>query len=139
LQRTVADVMTAPVAVGQDLLLVSAARLMRDERVGALPVVESGRLVGILTDRDIVVRVVAGDVNPHLICVGEVASYAPVSLHGADHLDHALHVMAKHHIRHLAVVDDDGRVVGSVTQAGIARRAGPAPRSLKPEPVLPIS
>lgn len=132
--------MTTPVAVTQDLLLVSAARLMRDERVSALPVVESGRLVGVLTDRDIVVRAVAADVDPHVARVGEVASYEPVRLRCTDPLDHALHVMATHHIRHVAVVDDEERVVGSVTQAGIARSAAPAARrSLKREPVLPIS
>lgn len=140
LRRTVADVMTPPVVVAQDLLLVSAARLMRDEGVSALPVVESGRLVGLLTDRDIVVRAVAEDVDPHVACVGEVASYEQIRLHPADLLDHALHVMATHQIRHLAVVDDDERVIGSVTQAGIARSAGPEPRRrLKREPVLPIS
>ena len=113
---------------------------MRDERVSALPVVESGRLVGILTDRDIVARAVAEDVDPHVACVGDVASYTPVRLRATDLLDHALQVMATHHIRHLAVVDDDERVVGSVTQAGIARSAGPEPRRrLNPEPVLPIS
>jgi CBS domain-containing protein len=140
LRRTVADVMTPPVAVAQDLLLVSAARMMRDHRVSALPVVESGRLVGVLTDRDIVVRAVAEDVDPHVARVGEVASYDPIRLRGEDPLEHALHVMATHQIRHLAVVDEEERVVGSVTQAGIARSAGPRPhRGLKRDPVLPIS
>jgi CBS domain-containing protein len=140
LRRTVADVMTPPVAVAQDLLLVSAARMMRDQRVSALPVVESGRLVGVLTDRDIVVRVVAENVDPHVARVGEVASYDPIRLRGTDPLEHALHVMATHQIRHLAVVDEEERVVGSVTQVGIARSAGPDPRrGLKRDPVLPIS
>ena len=51
--------MTAPVTVTEELAIVSAARLMRDAHVGALPVIEGNRLVGVLTDRDIVVRAVA--------------------------------------------------------------------------------
>lgn len=131
--------MTPPVTAAQDLLLVSAARMMRDHRVSALPVVESGRLVGVLTDREIVVRAVAEDIDPHLARVGEVASYDPIRLHASDPLEHALHIMATHQIRHLAVVDDDGRVVGSVTQAGIARTAASEPRrDLKRDAALPI-
>jgi CBS domain-containing protein len=138
-RRSVADVMTAPVAVTAELAIVSAARLMRDAHVGALPVIEGNRLVGVLTDRDIVVRAVAEDADPHALTVGDVASFTSVRLRPSDSLEHALQVMATHQIRHVAVVDDDDRVVGSITQTGIARAAQEPRRSLKPEPLLPIS
>lgn len=140
MRRTVADAMTPPLAVAQDLLIVTAARVMRDERVSALPVIESGRLVGVLTDLDIVVRTVAEDVDPHVARVGDVASHNPVRLHADDPLDHALHVMATHQMRHLAVVDADECIVGSVTQAGIARVSGRRARGgLNRGPTVPIS
>jgi CBS domain-containing protein len=135
--------MTAPIAVTEELAVVSAARLMRDTHVGALPVTEGGRLVGVLTDRDIVVRAVAEEADPHGLSVADIASFECVRLHPSDSLEHALQVMATHQIRHVAVVDDDERVVGSITQAGIARAAdgrhGDRSRSLKPGSLLPIS
>ena len=136
--------MSAPIAVTEELAVVSAARLMRDARVSALPVIEGGRLVGVVTDRDIVVRAVAEEADPHALSVADIASFEAVSLHPGDSLDHALHVMATHQLRHLAVVDDAQRVVGSITQTGIARtadgRSGEqrSPR-LKPGPLLPMS
>lgn len=135
--------MTAPVAVTEELTVVSAARVMRDARVGALPVVEGGRLVGVLTDRDIVVRVVAEEADAHALRVGDVASFDSVRLHPSDSLEHALQMMATHQIRHVAVVDDEERIVGSITQAGIARAADgrrrERPGGLKPARLLPIS
>jgi CBS domain-containing protein len=137
--RTVADVMSAPIAVTEDLAVVAAARLMRDARVGALPVVEGGRLVGVLTDRDIVVRAVAEEADPQSLSVGDIASFASVRVRASDSLEHALQVMATHQLRHVAVVDADERIVGSVTQAGIARTAPDARNGLKRARVLPIS
>jgi CBS domain-containing protein len=131
--------MSAPIVVTEELAVVSAARLMRDARVGALPVTESGRLVGVLTDRDIVVRSVAEEADPHALRVGDIASFETVRLRPADSLEHALQLMATHQIRHVAVVDDQERVVGSVTQAGIARAAQSRSGSLKRGPLLPIS
>lgn len=135
--------MTAPVTVTEELAVLSAARLMRDAHVAALPVVEGGRLVGVLTDRDIVVRAVAEEADPHALSVGDIASFESVRLRPSDSLDHALQVMATHQMRHVAVVDDDERIVGSVTQAGIARvgdgRRGEGPGGLKPGRLLPIS
>jgi CBS domain-containing protein len=137
--RTVADVMSAPIAVTGDLAIVAAARLMRDARVGALPVVEGGRLVGVLTDRDIVVRAVAEEADPQSLSVGDIASFASVRVRASDSLEHALQVMATHQIRHVAVVDEDERIIGSVTQAGIARTASETRNGLKRARVLPIS
>lgn len=137
--RTVADVMTAPVVVTAEPAIVTAARLMRDARVGALPVIEGGRLVGVLTDRDIVVRAVAEEADPHVLTVGDIASFESVSLRPSDSLERALQVMATRQIRHVAVVDDGERVIGSITQTGIARTGQEPRRGLKRDPLLPIS
>jgi CBS domain-containing protein len=112
---------------------------MRRHGIGDVLVVHEGRLRGLVTDRDIVVRAVAEDADPHALTVGDVASFTSVRLRPSDSLEHALQVMATHQIRHVAVVDDDDRVVGSITQTGIARTAQEPRRSLKPEPLLPIS
>jgi len=71
--------------------------------------------------------------------VGDVASFTSVRLRPSDSLEHALQVMATHQIRHVAVVDDDDRVVGSITQTGIARTTQEPRRGLKRAPLLPIS
>ena len=116
---------------------------MRDAHVGALPVTEGGRLVGVVTDRDIVVRAVAEEADPHALSVADIASFEAVSLRPADSLDRALQLMATHQLRHLAVVDESGRVVGSVTQTGITRaadgRLGERSPRLKRGPLLPMS
>jgi CBS domain-containing protein len=79
----------------------------------------------------------------HALHVGDIAAFVSIRLHPADSLEHALQVMATHQIRHVAVVDDDERVVGSITQTGIARaadgRRASRPAHLKPGPLLPIS
>jgi CBS domain-containing protein len=135
--------MSAPIAVTGELTVVSAARLMRDAHVSALPVTESGRLVGVVTDRDIVVRAVAEEADPHALSVADIASFEAVSLRPGDSLDHALHVMATQQLRHLAVVDEGERVVGSITQTGIARAGHGRPRERPPRlnqgPLLPMS
>ena len=65
--------MSAPVAAERSPALIAAVHVMRDAEVDALPVVADGRLVGIVTDRDIVVRAVAADIDLHAACVGDVA------------------------------------------------------------------
>jgi len=141
--RTVAQVMSAPVAVEQSLVLVAAARVMRDEDVDALPIVAGGRLIGIVTDHDVVVRAVAEDMDMHAGCVGDISSSALVYVRPEQPLEHALQVMATHQVRHLPVVDAELHIVGTITQGDIARSAGgrrngAGPR-LKRGPLLPIS
>jgi CBS domain-containing protein len=102
--------------------LTDAAVAMRDEDVGSLPVVEGGRVVGIVTDRDIVVRAVAQRADPQTANVGDVSSSDPVTIQPEDDLDEALELMASHRIRRLPVVED-GRLVGVVAQADVALEA----------------
>jgi len=99
--------------------IVKAARLMRDEEVGSLPVIEQGRLVGMLTDRDIAVRVIAEGKSSESTTVAEVFSRDPVVAEPDQDLDEALRLMARHQVRRLPVVEDD-RLVGILAQADVA-------------------
>ena len=99
--------------------LEDAARMMKAGDFGSLPVVDEGRLVGMLTDRDIVVRAVAEGVDTRAAQVGDVASRDPVSVEPDQDLDEARELMARHRIRRLPVVED-GRLVGVLSQADIA-------------------
>jgi CBS domain-containing protein len=117
---TVADVMTPRVeSTSSAAALRDAARTMREGDFGSMPVVDDGRLVGILTDRDIVVRAVAEGFDPAAARVGDVASRDPVTVAPGEDLDDAMELMAQHRIRRLPVVEA-GRLVGVVSQADIA-------------------
>jgi CBS domain-containing protein len=117
------DVMTpAPQAVAPSTSVRDAARLMAEEGVGPLPVVDEDRLVGIVTDRDLVLRVLAEDRDPDSTTVSEVASEEPVTVQPDDDIDRALRLMARHQVRRLPVIEA-GRLVGIVTKADIAREA----------------
>jgi CBS domain-containing protein len=114
------DTMTAdPRSIAPGDPIVDAARLMRDEDIGSLPVTEEGRLVGMITDRDIAVRVIAEGRSPQSTTVGEVFSREPVTAQPDQDLDEALRLMARHQVRRLPVVEGD-RLVGILAQADIA-------------------
>lgn len=102
--------------------VTEAAQAMKEQDVGSLPVVEGERLVGIVTDRDIVVRAVAEGVDPRTATVGDVTSGDLVTVEPDEDLDDALKLMAQHRIRRLPVVED-GRLVGVVAQADVALEA----------------
>lgn len=110
-----------PRTVSSDATVVEAARTMRDDDVGLVPVVEGDRLVGTVTDRDIAIRVVAEERDPSATTVREVASTDLVTIDPEQPLDEALRLMAQHQVRRLPVVEEDGRLVGIVAQADVAR------------------
>ena len=97
-----------------------AARVMRDKSVGALPVCTEGRLVGIVTDRDLVVRHLAEETRPDI--VRRVMTPDPVTIGAEDPLERAEALMAQHRVRRLPVLDA-GRLVGMLCQADVARHA----------------
>jgi CBS domain-containing protein len=120
--RNVRDVMTAnPRAVEPSTPVVEAARLMRSEDVGSIPIAEGDRLVGMLTDRDIVLRVVAEGTEPQSTTAGEIASRDLVTVDPDQDLAEAARLMASHQVRRLPVVEEDGRLVGIVAQADVAQ------------------
>lgn len=121
--KTVRDAMTASVRTATSTeTLADAARIMKSEDVGSVPVVDEGRLVGMLTDRDIAIRAVADGVDPTSLSVGEVASRDVVTVEPDQDLDEALALMARHQVRRLPVVEA-GRLVGIVAQADVALAA----------------
>jgi CBS domain-containing protein len=122
--KDIREVMTSKVcSIDADKPVAYAAKMMRDEDVGLAPIVEGDRLVGTLTDRDIAVRVVAEGKDPQSTTVRDVASTDLVTVDPAQDLDEALRLMAQHQVRRLPVVEEDGRLVGIVAQADIARQA----------------
>jgi CBS domain-containing protein len=120
---TVSQAMTSsPRSIDRNEPVVQAARLMAGENVGSLPVVDGDRLVGMVTDRDLVLQVLAKDLDPTKVTVAEVASENPVVAKPDEPLDAALQRMAQEQVRRLPVVDE-GRLVGILAQADVAREA----------------
>jgi CBS domain-containing protein len=118
---SIKEVMTSQVkACEPNTTVADAAKVMAKEDVGPVPIVEEGRLIGIVTDRDIVVRVVAEGRDPSSTTVGEIASRDLVTVSPDDELDAALKQLAQNQVRRIPVVEGD-RLVGIVAQADIAR------------------
>src|SRR5262245_56639339 len=147
----IAEVMTErPRAVTAKTTVREAARLMDEEDVGSLPVVDEGaRLIGIVTDRDVAVRVVSRGLDSETTVVGDVASRDVVALTPDDELDDALRLMAREQVRRLPIVVRENQLVGMLAQADVAHagkekttglvveaisRAPGCPRVASPEP-----
>ena len=102
-----------------------AAQIMRDEDVGSVPVVDDAttkRLVGILTDRDIVIQVIADGKNSGDVRVEEVMSRNPVTCKAEEDIQNAMDRMSQHQIRRIPVVDGRDRLQGIISQADLATR-----------------
>jgi len=118
----VREAMTSePQSIPPTMPVNEAARLLQREDVGSVPVVENGHLLGILTDRDIVLRAVAENREPTTVTAGDIASRELVTVGPAEPLDEALRLMARKQVRRLPVVEN-GRLVGILAQADVARR-----------------
>ncbi|MFK0047523.1 CBS domain-containing protein [Streptomyces sp. NPDC090741] len=114
--RRVREVMTGnPVTVEQLTSLAEAARVMRDAGIGDVLVVDQGRLRGILTDRDIVVRALAEDRDPAETTVRAICSSDPLTVGPDDRVDQAVDLMRRHALRRLPVEAESGELVGIVT------------------------
>src|SRR5438876_12345965 len=121
--QNIRDVMTSnPCTIDAEKSVAYAAKMMREEDVGLAPIVEGDKLIGMLTDRDIAIRVVAEERDPGQVKVRDVASKQVVTIDPQQDLDEALRIMAMHQVRRLAVVEEDGRLVGVVAQADVARK-----------------
>jgi len=113
---TVKQVMTPyPVVVDAATPVAQCARLMDDRDIGALGVMDEGRLVGVLTDRDIVIRSVARDRDPAATTAGELATFGVVAVPEDASIIDAERAMHDGAVRRLFVVADDGRPVGILT------------------------
>jgi len=122
--KSIRDLMTErPRTVSKGASVVEAARVMREEDAGVVPIVDGEKLVGVVTDRDIAVRLVAEGRDPESTTVDELASRDLVTIDPQQSLDEALRLMAQHQVRRLPVCEEDGRLVGIVAQADVARHA----------------
>ena len=105
-----------PIAIDAFATVQTAAQQMRSHVVGALPVVERGQLVGIITDRDVVLRMVAqGERPPWETYVREVMTEHPLTCRPDERLADAVERMVGRNVRRIIVVDEGGAVVGLVS------------------------
>ena len=119
-QHTVQEAMTAnPTTVTPETPGTEAARIMRSEDTGIVPIVEGDRLVGVITDRDLTLRILAEGKSPDTP-VGQLASKDVVSVDPQQGLEEAARLMAEHQVRRLPVVEEDGRLVGILSQKDLA-------------------
>jgi CBS domain-containing protein len=106
--------------IGEDDTLESAARMMRDLRVGALPICgNDDRLHGIITDRDIVVRCIAEGGDPSTTSAREMAQGTPIWVDAEADQDEVLRLMESNKIRRLPVMEDQ-RLIGMISEADLA-------------------
>lgn len=117
------DIMTEnPATITPETPAREAARLMESHDVGSLPVVEGTdrRLVGVVTDRDLAIRVLARGESPE-VQIREVMSSNVQCCKAEDSLDDVENAMGKYQVRRIPIVDDKNRVIGMVAQADLAR------------------
>ena len=119
--KTAREVMTGGVeCVGEHETVVDAAKKLADLDVGSMPICgEDNRLKGMLTDRDIVVKVLAAGKDPATTTAGELGEGKPVTIGADDSVDEALRTMIDHKVRRLPVIDGHD-LVGIVSQADLA-------------------
>lgn len=123
--ESVRDVMTTdPVHVPEDMSIIQVAELMRDRNIGDLIVTDGSRVVGILTDRDIVVRGLAGGDGFDMLTAGQIASRDVKTLDPDESAARAVEIMRDAHIRRLPVVDS-GELVGVVSIGDLAMERDP--------------
>jgi len=104
---------------------VHAAQLMRENNVGILPIVENQenkKLAGVVTDRDLVLKLMADGLDPWTTAVEHAMSKPVLACSPDDSYDEALSLMEKHRIKRVPVVDNSGRVVGMISQGDVALR-----------------
>jgi CBS domain-containing protein len=125
--KSIRDAMTAnPCSIDADKTVAYAAKMMKDEDVGLAPIVEGDQLIGTVTDRDIAIRVVAAGKDPTSTTVREIMTKQIVTIDPQQNLDEARRLMAQHQVRRLPVIEEDGKLIGVVAQADIARETDAA-------------
>jgi CBS domain-containing protein len=123
--RSIQDVMHAnPIAMTPTTSVIEAARAMRDADIGSVIVHENDRLYGIVTDRDLVVRALAEDVNCAGMILGDICSREPTTLAPTDTVEEAVRLMRDKAIRRLPVVEN-GTPVGIVSLGDLAVEQDP--------------
>lgn len=121
MHQSIREAMTPnPKTVEPSTTAQEAARIMKSEDVGSLPIVEGDRLTGVVTDRDLAIRILA-DGKGAETTVGEIASKDVVTVDPQQSLEEAARLMAENQIRRLPVTEEDGKLVGILAQADVAQ------------------
>ena len=119
-RRRCREIMTRNVkTASREMTLREVAALMRDGDMGAMPVVEDGRLVGIVTDRDIVVRAIA-DGRAVDVPIGDVMTSEIFSVRENDFVFEAIRLMGDRQVRRVPIINDAGELVGIIAMADVA-------------------
>jgi CBS domain-containing protein len=120
------EVMTKnPVCCQPNDMVAEAAKLMKSENIGSIPVIENEqtkKLVGIVTDRDLTLKIVAEGLDAKSTKVDVVMTRKVVTCLASDDLQKALDAMAEHQLRRIPVVDNDNKILGIIAQADVATR-----------------
>jgi CBS domain-containing protein len=107
--------------IGENQSVLDAAKRMEQLDIGAMPICgQDDRLKGMITDRDIVVKVIAHDKDPASTMAGELAQDRLTCVRADASIDHALRLMQEHNVRRLPVIDENRRLCGMITEADIA-------------------
>jgi CBS domain-containing protein len=115
----------SPVSAMPTDTVVNVAQLMKERDIGPVPIVEdklSKKLIGIITDRDLAMKVVADGRDPNTTLAREVMTTEVITCREDDEIDSALDAMAKHQLRRILVVDANESLVGIIAQADVATR-----------------
>jgi CBS domain-containing protein len=127
----VRHIMTADVVtVSPSMSVADVAKEMIAREKGPLPVVENGRVVAMLTDRDLVARVLAASRDPNTVRAEEIATRNLVTIRPDQDIRAARQLLAQHQLDRLLVVDEDGRLVGIISEADIRQDEGPLASSI---------
>jgi CBS domain-containing protein len=114
----------SPTCCQPEQTVIDAAELMQRDDVGVVPIVgrDNAKLLGVLTDRDIVIKVVAAGRDPRGTAVSEVMTTDPVVCLPQESVEAVMELMATRQVRRIPIVDKDGAIIGIVSQADIATR-----------------
>jgi CBS domain-containing protein len=131
--KTCESVMTKnPVCCLPTDTVESVAQLMKRENIGSVPVIESElsrKLIGIVTDRDLALKVVAEGCDAKTTQVEEVMTRQVVTCHSGDDLQKALDAMSEHQLRRIPIVNKENEILGIIAQADIATRVNQAEKT----------
>ena len=111
LARKSTQVFTTPATA----TVLDAIRYMNDERVGALVVTDGGRVAGMFTERDVLRRVVAAQLEPAKVTIGEVMTASVISCTPCTSVEDVSRIMMKERVRHVPVLDENGALRGLVS------------------------
>jgi len=116
-QRIIGNILAGRtlVTAGADTTVRAASRLMAEKKIGALLIVEQGRIAGIFTERDALNKVLAASLDPDKTLLAQVMVRDPQTIRADKPLAYALHMMAEGGFRHVPVVDADGAPLGMVS------------------------